>query len=133
MNGLRQKNLLLILAREFSSKLATPAFIADEEGNLVFYNEPAEAILGQTFAEAGEMPAEEWGSLFSVERLDGGPMPLEEMPAGLALREHRPAHDTFWITGLDTVRRRISVSAFPLFEQHGDFVGVVAFFWEQPQ
>ena len=55
----RQKNLILILAREFASKLATATFIADADGNLVFYNEATEDLLGRTFAEAGEMSAAE--------------------------------------------------------------------------
>ena len=54
----RPKNLVLILAREFASKLATPTFVNDAEGTLVYYNEPAEGVLGRSFAEAGEMPAE---------------------------------------------------------------------------
>ena len=81
----RPKNLVLILAREFASKLATPTFVNDAEGTLVYYNEPAEGVLGRSFAEAGEMPANQWSSLFSVERLDGSPMPLEEIPGGIAL------------------------------------------------
>src|SRR5919199_5706003 len=96
----RHKNLVLILAREFASKLATPMLISDAEGSLVFYNEPAEEILGRTFAEAGEMRADEWATLFAVEELDGTPMALEQMPGGIALLERRPAHHTFRITGL---------------------------------
>lgn len=32
----RQKNLVLILAREFASKLATATFVMDDAGKLVF-------------------------------------------------------------------------------------------------
>jgi PAS domain-containing protein len=128
----RQKNLVLILAREFASKLATATFIADADGNLVFYNEPAEEIVGRTFAEAGEMPAAEWAGLFEVEELDGTPMPLERMPAGIALLEQRPAHHRLRITGLDGVTREIAVTAFPLLARADELVGVVAIFWEPP-
>jgi PAS domain-containing protein len=128
----RQKNLVLILAREFASKLATPVFVADAEGDLVYYNESAELILGRTFGEAGEMRADAWAALFSVERLDGSPMGLTEMPAGTALLERRPAHDTFRITGLDGRKRTISVTALPLFAHLDELVGVVALFWELP-
>ena len=126
----RPKHLVLILAREFATRLATPMFVADAEGTLVFYNEPAEELLGRTFADAGEIAAEEWGSLFEVERLDGAPMALEEMPGGISLRERRAAHDTIRITGLDGVRRTISITAFPLFARADDFVGIVTVFWE---
>jgi PAS domain-containing protein len=132
MQGRRQKNLLLILAREFASKLATPLFLADADGNLVFYNEPAEMILGRTFAEAGEMPAGRWSELFRLEHLDGSPMPLEEMPAGVALLERREAHATFRLTGFDGVRRTVAGTGLPLFARDDQLVGVVAIFWEQP-
>jgi PAS domain-containing protein len=128
----RQKNLILILAREFASKLATPMFIADAAGDLVFYNEPAEEVLGRSFAEAGAMPAETWPSLFSPEDLDGKPLPLEEMPGGIALLERKPAHRDFRITGLDGRGRDVSVTAFPLFAHADELVGVVNIFWEQP-
>ena len=42
----------------------------------------AEEILGRTFAQAGAMPAEGWGSQCQLSELDGSPMPLERMPGG---------------------------------------------------
>lgn len=131
MSDRRPKNLALILAREFASNLATPMFLADSEGNLVFYNEPAEEILGKTYAEAGEMPAAEWGTLFSPEGPDGEPLALEDMPAGIALQARRPAHGAMRITGLDGEKRLIVVTAFPLFGWEQEFLGAVAIFWEQ--
>jgi hypothetical protein len=88
-------------------------------------------VLGRTYAEAGEIAASEWGSLFEVERLDGSEMPLESMPAGIALLERRPAHDTFRIRGMDGRSRVISVTAFPLLASASELEGVVAIFWEQ--
>ena len=52
-----QKSLPLILAREFAANIATPVIVMDERGRLVFFNEPAERILGQTHAEVGELRA----------------------------------------------------------------------------
>lgn len=129
----RQKNLVLILAREFASKLATATFIADADGTLVFYNEPAEEILGLTFAEAGEIRAEEWSSLYKLEELDGSPMPLERNPGGIALLERRPAHRELRLTGLDGVTREISATAFPLMATSEELVGMVAIFWERQE
>ena len=130
METRRPKNLVLILAREFASKLATPTLLADADGNLVFYNEPAEDILGRTFSEAGEMPAGEWAALFATEDAEGRPVALDDMPAGIALAERRPAHGTLRIKGLDGVRRTISVTGLPLFAHTAEFVGVVAIFWQ---
>ena len=125
-----QKHLTLIIARELASQLATATFIADAQGRLVFYNEAAEEILGRTFAEAGSMAAEGWTSQFRLEELDGTPMPLERMPAGIALLERRPAHGKLWMTGLDGERRLISVTAVPLFASGTEFVGMIALFWQ---
>ena len=130
--GRRQKNLVLILAREFASKLATPMLVADADGSLVYYNEPAEDVLGRTFAEVGEMPAGDWDKLFSVENLAGEPVPVERMPGGIALREGRPAYDQLWIIAMDGVRRLISVTAVPLWSSATEIVGFVTVFWQHP-
>jgi PAS domain-containing protein len=126
----RHKHLALIIARELASQLATATFISDADGDLVFYNEAAEKILGRTYAEAGAMPASEWPSLFRVETPDGTPLPLEKLPGGIALVEKRPAHARICIVGLDGQRRMISVTAMPLFAHPTEVVGMVAFFWE---
>lgn len=130
MVGRRQKHLALILGRELASQLATATFIADARGELVFYNEAAEELLGRSFSEAGSMPAEGWSSQFRVEYPDGSPMPLEKMPPGIALTERRPAHGTLWITGLDGRRRMLSVTALPLFSTPTELVGMIALFWQ---
>jgi PAS domain-containing protein len=125
-----QKHLALIIARELASQLATATFIADAQGRLVFYNEAAEEILGRTFAEAGTMQAEGWPSQFGLEELDGTPMALERMPAGIALLERRPAHGKLWMTGLDGQRRLLAVTAVPLFASETEVVGMIALFWQ---
>jgi PAS domain-containing protein len=130
VEGRAQKHLALIIARELASQLSTATFIADAEGNLVFYNEAAEEIIGRTFAEAGPMPPEGWASQFLIEELDGTPMALERHPAGIAFLERRPAHGQLWMTGLDGERRCLSVTGVPLFASATEFVGIVALFWE---
>ena len=131
MTTRRHKHLALIIARELASQLATATFISDADGDLVFYNEAAEEILGRTNAEAGSMPAAEWPSLFRIEAPDGTPVPLEKVPGAIALLEKRPTHGRVCIVGLDGVRRSISVTAMPLFAQPTEVVGMVAFFWEE--
>ena len=126
----RQKNIVLILAREFASKLATPMFVTDEQGRLVYFNEPAELIIGRSFAEAGELAAESWTETFNVTRLDGSPMPLEEIPGGVALLKRREAHAALRMTGLDGVAHTIEVTAFPLLDREDRPVGSVSLFWE---
>lgn len=127
-----QKSIVLILARELASKLATAMFVVDPDGTLVYFNEPAEQVLGRTFAEAGELSRDEWSKSFEPVDLDGSPVPPAELPLSVALVEREPAHRRFRITAYDGKQRVISVTAFPLFAREREFVGAVAVFWEEP-
>jgi PAS domain S-box-containing protein len=124
-----QKHLVLILAREFASNLATPMGITDEQGRLVYFNEAAEAIIGTTFAEAGEMSFDEWSARAAPRTLEGELLPPERRPAAIAFNERRASHERMKVTGLDGVEREIAVTAFPLFAHVDELVGTVAIFW----
>jgi PAS domain-containing protein len=127
-------DLVLILARGLASSIATPMFLVDPEGTLVYYNEAAEPILGQTYAEAGEMSRDEWGTAFSPEDPDTGEkLDGDSLPLSVALAERHPAHRRMAITGMDGERRLINTTALPLFARTDEFVGAVAIFWEEDQ
>lgn len=125
-----QRELEIVLTRQLTSYLATPAFIVDPEGNLLFYNDPAEALLGHRFDETGEMLAREWSTMFAPTDEAGAALPPEELPLMIALRTRMPSHREFWITGLDGHRRHLVVTALPLVGQAGRFLGAIALFWE---
>jgi PAS domain-containing protein len=127
----RPKHLVLILARELAENLATPAAIADERGQLVFFNEASEEIVGHTFAESGEVPMDEWTAGFSPRTFEGEPLPPERRPARIALDERRPSHHRYLITGRDGVDRVVSVTGVPLFAHADELVGVMAIFWHE--
>jgi PAS domain-containing protein len=132
MAAIRPKHLVLILAREFASNLATPTLITDERGWLVFYNEAAEEIIGRPFAEIGELPLEDWTAQFSPRTLDTEePLPLERRPTGIALRERRAAHERYRVTSLDGIDREVAVTAFPLFAHAEELVGSMTIFWRE--
>ena len=82
-----QRNLIMILARDLTSRLATPAFVVDANGTLAYFNEAAEPVLGRSYAEAGELRAGEWASEWEPTDLDGTPVPLDQLPLGIAFRE----------------------------------------------
>ncbi len=123
-----QKPLELILARNLMSALSTPAFLVDEGGVLVFYNEAAGMLLGKRFEELGTVGAEEWGSLFGPFDENGNPIPYDELPLVVAVRNGRPAHADFEISSVDGARHRIEASAFPILTAHGS-QGAIAVFW----
>ena len=127
-----QRNLVMILARDLTSRLATPAFVVDADGTLAYFNEAAEPVLGRSYAEAGELRAGEWATDWKPTDLNGMPLPLEELPLGIAFREGRAAHRPIRITGGDGVEREIEVTAFPLCPRPNVIVGAVAVFWDRP-
>ena len=126
-----QKAVELILMRQLASYLAMPTFLVDPAGSLLYYNEPAEVLLGRRYDETGEMPFAEWSTIFSPTDESGAPVPPEALPLAIAFRKQRASHRVFWIRGLDGISRRIGVTAFPLEGQGGRHLGAVAIFWEQ--
>jgi PAS domain-containing protein len=128
--GMAQPSIEVILTRELASALSTPVFLVDPDGNLLFYNEPAEPILGCRFDETGEMSVAEWATMFVPTDAEGRPLPREGLPLVIALQERRPAHARFYIKGLDGAVREIEASAFPLIGHGSRLRGGLAFFWE---
>ena len=128
-----QQEIEVILSRHLAEYLAMPIFIVNPVGDLIFYNEPAEAILGTRYAETGIMPASEWSTIFQPVDQGGVPLPPDELPLMIALSKRHPAHRIFWIEGLDGVLREIEVTAFPLIGQADRFLGAIAIFWENPK
>jgi PAS domain-containing protein len=123
-----QKPLELILARNFLTSLSTPAFLVDERGALIFYNEAAGALLGISFEESGRMPAEEWGRAVGPFGNDGEPTPIEELPTTKALRRGRPAHGRFTVRSVKGEEYEIEASALPIVAEGGQ-EGAMIFFW----
>jgi len=126
-----QKHLVLILARELASNLATPTLIADDRGHVVFYNEAAEAVIGGPFAEVGEVSIDDLGASFSPRTREGQPLAQEDLPARIALDQRRAAHERLWVTSRDGVDREVSLTAFPLFAHADEFVGITVIFWRE--
>jgi PAS domain-containing protein len=124
------KPLPLILARELASNLATPMFLMDARGVLVFYNDAAAMLIGRAFAELGEVPAEDFGAVLHLKTADGQPLRRRDTPAGIAFFERRPAHMTLAATAYDGEQRLVHATAYPLFGATGEMHGVVSVFWE---
>lgn len=128
-----QREIEVILSRQLASCLSTPIFIVDNIGTMIFYNEPAERILGQRFEETGEMPPEEWLAASTATDDKGQTLPREQLPLMIAVRDGKPTHGSIWILGGDDQRRRIAITAFPLIGQAGRVLGAMAIFWEMDE
>jgi PAS domain-containing protein len=131
MTEVRQRSVALILARELAVNLATPMWVWDELGTLVYHNAHAVTLVGGTSHDLGVESLADV-TQFQAHDLDGNPVAVDDVPSAIALRERRPAHRELRITGLDGKKRNIAVTAFPLFVRTNEFVGALAIFWELP-
>jgi PAS domain-containing protein len=127
-----QQPVELILVRHLASRLGVPVFVVDPAGDLVYFNEPAERVLGRRFDEIRVMPFEEWTTVFAPSA-SGRRLAPEELPLVVALRWGRPDHRSLDIIGGDGVRRTIEVTAFPILGPAERRIGAVAMFWERDE
>ena len=120
----------IILNRQLADCLALPAFITDTNGNLIYYNEPAEEILGKRFEETGEMPVAMWSTIFKQTDESGNSISPDDLPLVKTLKNSLPYHKTFWIESLVGKREKISVTSYPIIGRAARLLGAVAIFWE---
>jgi PAS domain-containing protein len=128
----KQRHIALILAKDLAANLASAMLLVDPDGDLVFFNEPAERILGRPFAEA-QMSRAELAKTFKPVDASGAPIPLAELPLALAFREGVPNHGHLRIEAVDGRTHDLDVVAVPLFAQVDRLVGGLAVFWESAE
>lgn len=119
----------VILNRQLADCLSIPAFITDTAGNLIYYNEPAEGILGKRYEDTGEMPVETWSTIYKPVDENGKPIPPEDLPLVKTLKDCHPYHKTFFIESLQGKAEKISVTSYPILGRTSKFLGAVAIFW----
>ncbi len=80
---------------------------------------------GRSWARSGP---QEWGRIFGPFDASGEPIPYDELPLVVAVRDDRPAHANFEIHSIDGTRHQVEASAFPIQTAHGSR-GAIAVFW----
>lgn len=123
-----QKPIELILARNLLSSLSTPAFLVDQGGVLVFFNDAAGTLVGKRFEETGRMDPAEWGGQFGPFARDGNPIPYEELPLTRALRSGQASHEEMRIRTVAGDEVCVEVSALPIVSTRGSR-GAMVIFW----
>ena len=127
-----QQAVEMILVRQLAGYLFVPALVMDTTGTVVFYNEPAERILGVRFEETGRIGPEEVERLIELsDDPTAGPDDAGR-PLVTALQQRRPAHARRWLLRRsDRVRLQVELTAFPVIDQEDRLLGAVAMFWER--
>ena len=127
-----QQSVEMILARQLAGYLFVPVMVLDTAGTVIFYNEPAERILGVRFEETGRIDAKEADRLIELSDdptagPDGGGRPLVT-----ALQQRRPVHARrYLLRRSDRVRLQVELTVFPMIDQEDRLLGAVAMFWER--
>ncbi|HEU5113218.1 MAG TPA: PAS domain S-box protein [Acidimicrobiia bacterium] len=126
----QQQPVEMILLRQLASYLAIPMWMMDDTGNLIYYNEAAEDLLGIRFDDVGPITSENLVGAWKVTQLDGSALPEYDFPVVTALSKRKPAHRAIRFQGMDGVWRAVEVTALPIEGQGERFLGVLATFWE---
>jgi PAS domain-containing protein len=124
----KSQRLLLVQARNLITNLALPAVLMDPDGQLLFFNEAAGALLGRGFEEVGRLPREEWARDIGPFDGDGRPIATDELPLANALATGRPTQGRFYLRLGGQELRAMEISALPLVEP-GFLEGVLLVFW----
>ncbi len=127
-----QQSVEMILIRQLAGYLFVPVLVVDTTGTVVFYNEPAERILGVRFEETGRIGPEEVERLVELSDDPAADPDDAGRPLNTALQQRRPAHARRWLLRRsDRVRLQVELTAFPVIDQEERLLGAVAMFWER--
>jgi hypothetical protein len=119
----------IILARNFISRITTPAILTIPGGTLIFFNEAAGILLGSRFEESGRMPVEEWYTRWGPFNEDGSQEPFDQLGLTVAARQkHEAAHSKLYIRPDNGKPQEVNISVLPLMGANG-YQGVIGFFW----
>jgi PAS domain-containing protein len=124
------RHIALILAKDLAANVASAMLLVDPNGDLVFFNEAAERLLGRPYAEA-QMSRAELAKTFKPVNAAGEPIALRDLPLAEAFRSGIPSHGHMRIEAVDGVIRDLEVIGVPLFAHADQLVGGLAVFWER--
>ena len=128
-----QQPVEMILLKQWAEHMGSSVWLMDAEGNLVYYNEPAEKILGLRFDEAGEINAAQLAETFHTSDRDGSPVATEDLPVVIALTQRVPSHAELRIRNRMGEEKEIAVTALPLLAADQRLLGTMAIFWESAE
>ncbi|MGH2981469.1 MAG: hypothetical protein ACRDKV_05455 [Solirubrobacterales bacterium] len=124
---LQEQPLELILARNLVSIVSLAALLIDVEGRIVFYNDAAAEVVGSPFEEIGTISREAWNARYGPFDEHGAPLPVDELPLTVAVREGRPAYSRLRVRA-ERGMLEIEAGALPLLGPAG-YHGAMIFFW----
>jgi PAS domain-containing protein len=126
-----EQPLELILARNLVSIISVAAALIDVNGRVVFYNDAAAEVVGTRFEDTGPLTRDQWTADTGPFDEEGRPMPYDELPLTIAVREGRPSYARFRVR-TDRGLVLVEAGALPLIGPAG-YHGAVILFWPVPE
>jgi PAS domain-containing protein len=125
-----EQPLELILARNLVSIISLAAFLVDVEGAIVFYNDAAAEVIGTRFEERGRITRADWSAEIGPFDGQGEPVPFDQLPVTIALRDGHPGYGRFLIRAERGLVEMVT-AALPLVGPAGHH-GALVVFWPVP-
>jgi len=102
--------------------LPAAVYTTDAQGVITLYNQAAAALWGRE----PKIGMDEWCGSIRIFRPDGTPLPLDQCPMAVALKEGRPIHgEEIVIERPDGTRRHVLANPQPVLNESGAIVGAV--------
>lgn len=124
----RQRELLDALMkserryRELIQSVSTALYATDAEGRITLFNKAAADLWGRE----PEIGVDLWCGSYRIMNTDGSPLPLEECPMALCLKEQRPVwgHEIV-VVRPDGTLRNVAPHPQPVFDETGKMIGAI--------
>ena len=125
-----QHPIEIILLRQWASMMSVPIWVTDAAGDLVYFNEPTESLIGLRFEEAGDISVAELSRRFELCDLAGTPLVDHERPLVMALQKQQPAQRLVRMRSQDGQAKVISDTAVPIVGEGDRLLGVMVILWD---
>ena len=126
----RQLPIELILIRQLADLIPTAMFLADPEGRLLYYNEPAASLAEVPFDDIGHCRIDRCMPTFVPTDSNGCRIADNAVPLLVALRAGQPIHQQLSVRTREGTSRSVAVTALPITALGGTRLGAVAICWE---
>ncbi len=108
--------------RQLIESLPAAVYTCDAEGHITLFNQAAAALWGRK----PELGKDRWCGSLRIYGLDGTPMPLDQCPMAIAMRERRPIRDVeIVIERPDGTKRHVLPHPDPIVDASGNMIGSV--------
>jgi PAS domain S-box-containing protein len=107
--------------RELIDALGVAVYMTDAEGHITFFNDAAVELWGRR----PELGIDQWCGSWRIYDADGTPLPLEDCPMAILLKENRASDAEIIIERPDGSRRNLLPHPSPLRDAYGNVRGAV--------